>query len=200
MKSLNFRRLSLKPFILYLLLIGFLLFSGMQCKKDATGIDALPPATQEGKETFGCLVNGEAFTPKGYIFNPDGGPTLSSYYQYLNSSTAQGFYFNLSARYKKSGPNKSVSIGADNVIIKQGQTYILKNYQNSNEIYGSYAIISNGLINEYSTINDYKGELYISKFDELNQIVSGTFWFDAVNDKGDKVEVREGRFDVHYVK
>ena len=44
------------------------------------------------------------------------------------------------------------------------------------------------------------GKLIITKLDEINQIVSGTFWFDAVNDKGEKVEVREGRFDVHYVK
>jgi hypothetical protein len=26
--------------------------------------------------------------------------------------------------------------------------------------------------------------------------VAGTFWFDAVNDRGEKVEVRQGRFDM----
>ena len=29
-------------------------------------------------------------------------------------------------------------------------------------------------------------------------IQSGTFWFDAVNEKGKKVEIREGRFDMHF--
>ena len=45
-----------------------------------------------------------------------------------------------------------------------------------------------------------KGELIITKFDDVNQIMSGTFWFDAINKDGVKVEVREGRFDVHFIK
>ncbi|MBD3748438.1 MAG: hypothetical protein IE931_02980 [Sphingobacteriales bacterium] len=89
MKNLHFKSCN---FSLLLLAFSFLLFSGMKCKKDQTGIDALPPATQEGKETFGCLVNGEAFTPKGSNL---GGSTLSSFYQYLNTTTAKGFYFNV---------------------------------------------------------------------------------------------------------
>ena len=39
-----------------------------------------------------------------------------------------------------------------------------------------------------------------TRLDEVKQIVSGTFWFDAVNDKGEKVEVREGRFDMIFTK
>ena len=69
---------NLKLFTLIIMAI----FALNSCKKEKTGIDALPPATQEGNDTFGCLVNGEAFTPKGSSF---GGPILSSYYQYLNS-------------------------------------------------------------------------------------------------------------------
>jgi hypothetical protein len=52
---------------------------------------------KKGKETFGCLVNGEVFTPKGSNL---GGPTLSSYHQYLNNSTAKGYYFNVLAKKK----------------------------------------------------------------------------------------------------
>jgi hypothetical protein len=170
----------------------------MKCKKDETGIEALPPTTQEGKNTFGCLVNGEAFTPKGSNL---GGPVLSSYYQYLNSPTAQGYFFNVSADMEEDNISKSISIGANNVIIKQGSKYQLKNYPNVDEVYARLIIISNsGSINQYETINIYKGELLISKFDETKQIVSGTFWFDAVNKNGEKVEVREGRFDVKYVQ
>lgn len=191
------KALKLKPYTFYLF-IAFLLVTGMKCKKDETGIEALPPATQEGKNTFGCLVNGEAFTPKGSNL---GGPVLSSYYQYLNSPTAQGYFFNVSADMEGDNISKSISIGANNVIIKQGSKYQLKNYPNVDEVYARLIIISNsGTINQYETINIYKGELLISKFDETKQIVSGTFWFDAVNKNGEKVEVREGRFDVKYVK
>ncbi|MBD3748437.1 MAG: hypothetical protein IE931_02975 [Sphingobacteriales bacterium] len=194
----NHPYLNLKPFAFYLLLTGFLLFSGMQCKKDATGIDALPPATQEGKETFGCLVNGEAFTPKGSNL---GGPILSSYYQYLNSSTAQGYFFNVSAIKKNGGNNgtEGLSFGTISLPIQQGKTYVLGNNIVGNAT-ARYGITININSNDFVTTKDYIGELYISKFDEINQIVSGTFWFDAVNDKADKVEVREGRFDVHYVE
>jgi hypothetical protein len=192
------KKLKLQTISLWLLAFSFLLSTSMKCKKDQTGIDTLPPATQEGKGTFGCLVNGEAFTPKGSSF---GGPILSSYYQYLNSSTAQGYFFNVSADRSENNISKSISIGDNNVIISQGKTYVLRNYPEKNETYGSYAIISGaGNINEYSTINTFQGELYISKFDQVNQIVSGTFWFDSVNNKGEKVEVREGRFDVKYLK
>ena len=68
--------LKLNHYAIYLSL-GFMLFASMKCKKDETGISSLPPATQEGKGTFGCLVNGASFTPKGSSF---GGPVLSSYY------------------------------------------------------------------------------------------------------------------------
>lgn len=29
-------------------------------------------------------------------------------------------------------------------------------------------------------------------------IISGTFWYDAINSTGQKVEVRNGRFDMHF--
>jgi hypothetical protein len=192
------QKLNLQTLSFLLLAFSFLLTTSMQCKKDQTGIDALPPATQEGKETFGCLVNGEAFTPKGSSL---GGPILSSFYQYLNTTTAKGFYFNVACNRRESGISRSISINGDSILIKEGITYLLKNYPNKNEINGKYAIVSGGgNINQYVTTNTFQGELFISKFDETKQIVSGTFWFDAVNDKDEKVEVREGRFDVHYVK
>ncbi len=60
-------------------------------------------------------------------------------------------------------------------------------------MYAEYKILDNSL--NYNTYTSTTGELTITKFDEINKIASGTFWFDAVNDKGEKVEVRDGRFD-----
>ncbi|MGY3055597.1 hypothetical protein ACVWYG_003818 [Pedobacter sp. UYEF25] len=190
MKDLPFKF----PQFSFLLIISCIFLSTIiSCKKAKTGINSLPPATQEGNDTFGCLVNGVAFTPKGSAL---GGPILSSYYQYLNSPTAQGYFFNVSASRKNGGENgtESISINSNNRSIEQGQTYTLKNSELSGEIYGNYGLFKGAEINNYSTTNFYKGELNVSKFDETNQIVSGTFWFDAVNDSGEKVEVREGRF------
>jgi hypothetical protein len=193
------KTLNLKPYTFYLLL-SLLLTMGMKCKKDETGIEALPPATQEGKNTFGCLVNGEAFTPKGSNF---GGPILSSYYQYLNTSTAQGYFFNVLAK-KRSSNNVSENISLDIIskdkIIK-GKIYYLKSIGPENLAEAGYLFSNVSTSNSFKTkTNVFTGQLTIIQLDEAKQIVSGTFWFDAVNDKGEKVEVREGRFDVKYVQ
>ncbi len=64
MKNLYFKSSN---FSLLLLAFCFLLFTGMQCKKtsETTKEDVLPAETQTGKQTFGCLVNGEVWLPKG---------------------------------------------------------------------------------------------------------------------------------------
>lgn len=48
-----------------LIVFTFLLLIASSCKKDANK-DKLPPATQTGENTFGCLVNGKVYIPKGY--------------------------------------------------------------------------------------------------------------------------------------
>lgn len=50
----------------------------------------------------------------------------------------------------------------------------------------------------YVTTDTFTGVLKITKLDTQQKIISGTFWFDAVNAAGEKVEVREGRFDMRY--
>ena len=46
-----------------LIIIATFLLLGSSCKKDklVNEIDKLPPATQTGANTFGCLVNGKAW-------------------------------------------------------------------------------------------------------------------------------------------
>ena len=57
----------------YLLGLPWLLVAGCQ-KKDPTPADPaaqLPPATQTGAKTFGCLVNGQPWTPNGNNGTPN---------------------------------------------------------------------------------------------------------------------------------
>ncbi|MCC6684853.1 MAG: hypothetical protein IT247_07275, partial [Bacteroidia bacterium] len=51
----------------------------------------------------------------------------------------------------------------------------------------------------YLTDSIYTGQLNITRFDTINSILSGTFWFDA-RDKttGEVVHITEGRFDNKY--
>jgi len=51
----------------------------------------------------------------------------------------------------------------------------------------------------YVTKDNFKGELVITFFDSEKNIISGTFWFDAVNSEGEVIEVRDGRFDMKHI-
>ncbi|WP_210514209.1 hypothetical protein [Hymenobacter terricola] len=71
--------------LLFFLALLALLTQGGCNKKDpapdppASPLDQLPPETQTGQHTFGCLVNGQAWTPAG---SPFGGPLFTT--QYFN--------------------------------------------------------------------------------------------------------------------
>ena len=52
--------------------------------------------------------------------------------------------------------------------------------------------------NQFYTTNLLNGELKITKLNTQQRIISGTFWFDAIL-SGEKIEIREGRFDMRYV-
>ena len=53
-------------YFLALLLAALLGLSQCKKKRDPAPEDQLPPATQTGANTFGCLVNGQPWTPQGY--------------------------------------------------------------------------------------------------------------------------------------
>ncbi|WP_298392844.1 DUF6252 family protein [Flavobacterium sp.] len=172
---------------LILLLLTTFIFSC--CNKDddqpKAEIDKLPPATQVGANTFGCLLDGVAF-------KPGGGPNpLDCVYQYVNG----GYYFALQGNKRDSNNNLlSVSLGTINLQIFENNTYQLKEQQDGNARGRFYL---NTLYNDTSQI--YTGELTITKLDQVNKIVSGTFWFDVLHPlTNEVVKIREGRFDMQY--
>ncbi|MFM6953373.1 MAG: DUF6252 family protein [Sphingobacteriaceae bacterium] len=189
----NFKK-GLTLFVLAL----FITLSGMQCEKDKNipEIDKLPPPTQTGADTFGCLVDGKALLPRKKSWSGSG--VLQCDYQYINSGNLNGYYFTLGGSDEKTYSNAihKVILRANALELKE-QTYVLDEYDIPGKLNGEFRIFSD-IDSKYTTNQIYKGELTITNFDPVNYIISGTFWFDAINDKGEKVEVREGRFDVHY--
>ncbi len=158
------------------------------CQKEKLDIDGLPIASKEGKNTFGCLINGNAFVTKWYGFPPKSGVSCS--YGYIDYNISQDQCFRVSGYNAKNNAYKdaSVRIYINKIDIQEGVTYKLQN-QKDNGAYAEYDISYNNA--SISSI----GELTIARFDITNSIASGTFWFDTVNDKGEKVEIRKGRFD-----
>ena len=184
---------TMKQFLL--LATSFILISS-SCKKNKSDnpIDQLPPETQTGTNTFACLIDGKVFIPKG---NPLGGPIKKASYQFLNG----GFYFGISG-IDKSNPEDVTDAGirADSVILGVGSFSLSK--------YGTKGFLGGGvgfnkilqLRVDYFTNEIQVGQLTIKKFDTINQIVAGTFWFDAKNSSGQIIQIREGRFDMPYVR
>jgi len=183
----------MKKLALFILLI---LTTATCCKKDeeeqpVNQIDLLPPATQTGANTAGCLVNGKAFLPGGT--HPM--PLKCDYYQQQ--------YFGLSLNYRtKDNTIYTVRIEvAEHLVVGQSYLLTLEDYITGQD--GNWAAYDKDTPpppapHHYGTNDTYTGELTITHHDFDNMILSGTFWFDAVNSEGEVVHVTEGRFDCEY--
>ncbi len=86
------------------------LLSLSQCKKnDLTPEEQLPPETQTGANTFGCLVNGQVWQPGGN----DGTSNYSVYYDY---SYAQGTLSVATYRLTGNGSDEQIiGLGSDSL-------------------------------------------------------------------------------------
>lgn len=173
----------MKNFAAILLFFFVLPLYSPQCKKDKlqAELDKLPPITQEGKNTFGCLVNGKAFLPSGF----DGKPNI---HVVADPGYGDGDLFIKAYRFID-GLQESISLGSDSIrsigyysIKSLGKTSAAYEYKNC------YIIFIDSI---YRT-----GYLNISKYDLGTGILSGTFDFALFRpDCGDTIWVTNGRFD-----
>ena len=186
-----------------LLLITFLSIFLFSCDKDddhsTNPVDQLPPETQTGENKVGALVNGEPLLPMGGGLSPN----KNCYYQYVDG----GYYFTVWFAQIEGGQSQTIAVSTKHATIEEGEVYELKNsilypYNEPQGRGGNFNIYTTEPPSEtyFTTTAENTGELKITKLDYENNIVSGTFWFDAVNDAGEIVEVREGRFDMHFTQ
>ena len=161
----------------------------MACSNDDDNNQSLPAETQIGAGIFACKVNGKSFidTSGGYF---------NCFYQFIEGE----YYFGIQGN-DRVGSLISVGVGTYKKEIKENETYKLT----ENVYYNAWAGSSfnpNSTSQIFTTTNSkYTGELYISKFDLVNNIVSGTFWYDIENPyTGETVEIREGRFDTLFTE
>ena len=161
-----------------------------------TEIEKLPVATQTGANTAGCLVDGVAFLPKGFLTT---GNLVCNYID------GKDFTLQITERIMQGSSDviRDISFGSQNQNLHDnvGITFILANNNNDgNSKYGIYSIdaFPPPSPNYFTTTTIINGEFKITYHNYNNAILSGTFWFDAVNSNGVIVKVREGRFDMHY--
>ncbi|MCC8425347.1 hypothetical protein [Mucilaginibacter sp. UR6-11] len=178
------------------LLICAVIFLSPSCKKKSVApLSKLPAATQTGANTFGCLINGAAFTPHTKSF-------LNSAFQ-ANYVYYNGGYNLLVSASNDSNTDyvKGVFLQTTNLAVTEGQTLSLENYNQNGKAFAVYGIFYNlQPPNQYQTTDKVSGQLHITKFDQTRQIISGTFFFDAINGKGETVHITDGRFDMKYTQ
>jgi hypothetical protein len=146
--------------------------------KPKTELEKLPPATQEGKNTFGCLVDGKAWVTKTSI-------DADAYYQ-------EGLLF-ITASVITSNSDQIITMSLFDLSLSEKE-YALAEHP---EIFGRLRDLKNNC--EYLTSSSYTGKLIITHFDQINFIISGTFEFEAYSNDCDKiVKITHGRFDLNY--
>jgi hypothetical protein len=162
-----------------LIYILFSILLSLSCKKEK-----LPKATQEGKNTFGCKIDGKVFLPSksAGLF---GSPPITVYNIPSNGFTLLGKYYG-----DESDPFKQDLILYMEYLTSTG-TYTLNATPNQ----GVYELRGGGP--HYQTDAIHTGTVTITRCDLINQIYSGSFSFTAVdNNTGKVVKVTDGRFDV----
>ena len=161
------------------------------CKKDKTQEEEqLPPITQTGANTFGCLINGKVFVPQGFEQNK---PNFSL----IVDPTFQNGNFGIATYNKKQqirfdfGSNDMKNTGVFNLEdfnkFVGASIYLDK----TNCYFGpSTQCIFQGPCH-------VKGKLDITRHDLTNRIFSGTFDFTLYDPSTscDTFYITQGRFD-----
>ncbi|MDO7887510.1 hypothetical protein [Hymenobacter cheonanensis] len=178
-------RLPPSPLLLLAALLGL-----SQCKKSDSGParpeDQLPPATQTGAGTFGCLLNGQPWTPSGY----DGSPNFVLTY---DSGYRGGALQIKCYRYTSNSTFQSIIFGAVNV--SQAGTYFFS-IPNNGISYFDTSLVAPCNLQSYSNPGTYRtGSFTLTRFDLKAGIISGTFNFKFAQPSCDTLKITQGRFD-----
>lgn len=180
------KTLKIKPqtFCLLLLALGFMLTTGMKCKKDNNlDKDGLPKATQNGAMLFACKVNGENWVARRSIYNV-GGKVIKD--TLIVTAHMQDSHI------------ETFAISLFNTEVKENVIYKLNDINNQYGLYGSDkdCFLNPGLYG-YGEVKSMDGEVVFTKIDKSRTVVSGTFWFNISTDKCGDLKVTNGRFDIN---
>jgi hypothetical protein len=156
------------------------------CKKDKTQEEEqLPAITQTGANTFGCLINGKVYTPKGFEQNKPN----------FNMIVDLGNNGNLDIRTFRKDLGLDTRLTFSAFGISSTGTYTT----GTSMIFPSYVRdLNSGSCYFTSSNNNYKsGVIIITKYDNINKIFSGQFEFDLYDPSigCDTIKIRQGRFD-----
>lgn len=160
------------------LLILLALFS---CKKENPNPEKLPPATQQGKNTFGCYINGEVWVPYA--------PTLFD----RKITPVFGDWIRVETqRFENSdGSDKQeIVISFKPEASNEEKTYF---FENGN---ASALFFSKTPDCDYFIENNLEGSITITKYDLQEKVLAGTFEFTLDKENCTTLHFTDGRFDI----
>lgn len=171
----------------YYLLLLFTTFCcmGVQCKEiEKTELEKLPTITAVGAQTFGCLINGEAFVRE------DG--------DILHGSYHNGRFRVYYEKSSQLGPGYSVNLTVNQYIFKEGTYRIPYTTIMNNNVFSVFFPNETAYNNEY--LDTGYALIHIIRLDTINYFMAGTFDFIARDSWGANkyVAVQNGRFDLKY--
>lgn len=186
-----------------IVLITVLLLQLLACKK----IPTLPQETQSGEDTFGMLLYERVWTPNPKFLG--GGYAKATLYDY--ESVGRVDFTKLEIFSCNTEFNEKIRFAIDSIegVGWYSPVYFASPYFNKDTI-----IINNDTIetsnnfeiftgfSSYNTLfklkHPHKSIVHITHLDTLKREVSGTFELELENNKGQKVSISEGRFDLVY--
>ena len=167
-----------------------------KCKQDPTPAkpeDQLPPATQTGAGTFGCLLNGQPWTPSGF----NGYPHFLVNYD----PTYHGGSLNIRTYRYPTGAKQAQYIGFGGDQLNKPGTYTLTALGSPTPPgpYGAF-FSDNNLSSpcDYYSVNQgatVKGQFTITRLDLSSGIISGTLECTLSQPGCDTIKITKGRFD-----
>lgn len=176
-----------------LLLCIMFFASALKCKKNPPPLvidntEKLPPATQEGKNTCGFLLNGKVWVPKG-------SSGLNSKMSWYYDATLNGGTFNLRCARYVANENVTTFTIAMNQFNTTG-LYKLNNIESRVSIFTNSDV---GCMYFWDdTISNHNSFVNVTKFDTQNRIIAGNFEVTHYKPGCDTVRITQGRFDVKY--
>ncbi|MBY0477021.1 MAG: hypothetical protein K2Q24_05205 [Chitinophagaceae bacterium] len=170
---------------LFLLLLFSVLSLHLKCKKETPEVETLPPLTQTGAFTFGCLVNGKVWVPKGLLF--------SNKLTITYDPGWRGGSLVITARRKDNLIDQSIAISSDNLQSTGIYSLIIKD---TSLAYFDDVITGCVYYSYRDLTTPLNGSLTITKFDLNKNIISGTFFFKLAKPGCDTITVSDGRFDL----
>ena len=174
-----------------LLYSALLLTQCIGCKKKGPTPDPpqdpvalLPPETQSGQRTFGCLLNGQPWTQAG---SPLAGPLLAA--QYFNQQLTVSANRSTTVDGVRTVQGIQININKLNSIGKYTLVDSTKNFVNVVDLVTACT---------FNTNTFHPATVEITRLDPVARIVSGRFSFTLETPRCGKVTVTDGRFDCRF--